>query len=163
MTSGALIGQKWVKCESKGLDIPIFDILFRLGYLLVKLQNCILYFFSLGYLLETEEVVPIHDFRGLDIGHLDVKLYPCDQEGQIITDYIEDPKALIGKDLNILAKIDGAKGLPGNISESYATYKIMHSESHETEIKKGINPNYGDINVGQLYHLTSKDLSTTLY
>jgi len=106
--------------------------------------------FSLGYLLETEEIVPVQDFKANDVGHLDVKMYPCDTAGNIITDqFIENPKDLIGKDLSVILKIDGAKGLPGRIAESYAQYNFFGQPLQKTSQEKGINPNYNDSTVGK--------------
>ena len=93
--------------------------------------------------------MPIQDFKANDVGHLDVKLYPCTQDGAIIEDkFVEDPNELVGQQMFVLFKIDGAKGLPGRIAESFAQYEFLGGDLQKTTQTKGINPIYQSSAIG---------------
>ena len=104
-------------------------------------------------MLETDETVPIQDLKGHDIGHIHVQIYPCDVGGVLMEEkFVENPKDLIGQDLNLLVKIVGAKGLAGSVSESFAQCSFYDpfriNADLWTERKSGINPYYNHSSQG---------------
>ena len=97
-------------------------------------------------MLETDEILAVQDLKGHDVGHIHVQLFPCDPDGTPTTEkFVENPKDLIGQDLNLLVKIVAAKGLAGSIAESFAQINLFdkfHVPNVLTDRKSGINPSF---------------------
>lgn len=100
---------------------------------------------SLGYLIETQEKLPITDFKGNDEGYLQVEINPCNAKGGEIddNDFVEDPKELVGKSLNFKILIPHARGLNAKYDKTYASYRFyLDEDACKTEMVGGSNPEY---------------------
>ncbi|XP_064614056.1 kinesin-like protein KIF28P [Liolophura sinensis] len=105
-----------------------------------------LYLQSLAYLIELEDNLVISDYKGNEKGRLMVAAIPCTPKWQEIKDdFVEDPKELLKmKQLNILLKIQAAKGLPANISSGFCQFKFYMDKdfTKTSEVKGTINQDY---------------------
>ncbi|KAK7109967.1 hypothetical protein V1264_013913 [Littorina saxatilis] len=101
---------------------------------------------SLAYQIELQENLAITDFKGNDQGHLNVEIMPCDTKGKDLPEdvYVDDPKELLGKPLNFKVKVVNARGLPGNMKKTYATFKFyVDDKATKTgAVPDTINPDY---------------------
>ncbi|XP_064617411.1 kinesin-like protein unc-104 [Liolophura sinensis] len=88
----------------------------------------------------------ISDDKGSEKGRLMVAAIPCTPKWQEIKDdFVEDPKELLKmKQLNILLKIQAAKGLPANISSGFCQFKFYMDKdfTKTSEVKGTINQDY---------------------
>ena len=84
---------------------------------------------SLGYLLEVREQLEITDFKGQDVGLLNVELLPCDRKGRVYKEdddvWVENPSDLIGRDLHFIVKISSARGLPSKYTVSALRFNCI--------------------------------------
>ncbi|KAI6176971.1 Kinesin-like protein [Aphelenchoides bicaudatus] len=79
---------------------------------------------SLAYLVEQDEQYPILDVQGTETGQLSVALTPCNSNGkEILGEFVDDPKELIGKNLGFKVKILAATGLPRRLDEKPSAKK----------------------------------------
>lgn len=64
-------------------------------------------------MVDTDEKLPINDFKGNEEGFLQVVIDPCTASGGALgdNDFVDDPKELVGKPLSFKIKIKNAKGL----------------------------------------------------
>ncbi|CAD5119498.1 DgyrCDS8102 [Dimorphilus gyrociliatus] len=110
---------------------------------------------SLSYVLDAKEQLEILDFKGNEIGKINIELLPCNKKGKVLTDkddiWVDKPEDLIGKDLHFIFKILSARGLPSRFKEFYCKYQ-MYGETEWTNTKtisKTTNP---DWNFDKTYH-----------
>jgi len=107
-----------------------------------------LYLQSLAYKIELDENLAITDYKGNEQGHLQVKILPCEKNGNECDedDFVEDPKELIGQSLHCKVHITGARGLPKKFAkgESFCKYKLYmeEKEAETSKVKNTINPDY---------------------
>ncbi|KAI6241485.1 putative tRNA N6-adenosine threonylcarbamoyltransferase [Aphelenchoides fujianensis] len=98
---------------------------------------------SLAYLVEQDEQYPILDVQGAEAGQLSVALTPCNSNGkEILGEFVEDPKELIGKNLGFKVKILAALGLPRRVDESWCRYRFYDRDETVTPKVRGYNPGY---------------------
>ncbi|KAI6188028.1 putative tRNA N6-adenosine threonylcarbamoyltransferase [Aphelenchoides besseyi] len=98
---------------------------------------------SLAYLVEQDEQYPILDVQGSESGQLSVALTPCNSNGkEILGEFVEDPKELVGKNLGFKVKILAALGLPRRVDESWCRYHFYDRDETVTPKVRGHNPGY---------------------
>ncbi|XP_025096208.1 kinesin-like protein KIF28P [Pomacea canaliculata] len=116
---------------------PTTDI--KIGFAHVFLQ-------SLAYQIDFQESLPITDYKGNDHGHLTLEIVPCDDGWKNISEetYIDSPNQMLGKPLNFIIKILGAKGLPRNLKKTYCKFKFYldNAETKTEEVQDSSNPDY---------------------
>eukprot|EP00794_Sanderia_malayensis_P003504 gene3504-4004_t len=114
----------------------------------VMIGTVLVYLSSLGYKIELEENLAIADYKGVELGHLQVEIEPCTNNGRPLDDddFVEDPHEIIGGDLNFKMKIPCARGIPQKFSkgETFCKYKIyLDTEYTCTDrVKHTINPDF---------------------
>ncbi|KIH56688.1 hypothetical protein ANCDUO_13130, partial [Ancylostoma duodenale] len=82
------------------------------------LGSAIIFLQPLAYLMDSEETYPIVDFTGEELGELSVLLTPCNSSGkEMLGEYVDDPKEIIGKNYGFMVKIQSARGLPRRIDK----------------------------------------------
>ncbi|XP_033759961.1 kinesin-like protein KIF13A isoform X2 [Pecten maximus] len=100
---------------------------------------------SLAYKCSIEENADIHDHKTQIKGHLQLEVVPCDKNKQPVEDIelLEDTSELVGKDLTFMLKVNGARGLPTNIQQSYCKFKFyLDNDYTQTEEVTGIAPDF---------------------
>ncbi|XP_060073969.1 kinesin-like protein KIF28P [Ylistrum balloti] len=100
---------------------------------------------SLAYKCSIEENADIHDHKTTIKGHLKLEVIPCDKNKQPLEDIelLEDTTELIGKDLTFLLKINGARGLPTNITKSFCKFKFYLDHDYvQTKEVAGMTPDF---------------------
>ncbi|ELU02132.1 hypothetical protein CAPTEDRAFT_196619 [Capitella teleta] len=101
---------------------------------------------SLAYNIEIKEQLEITNFKGQQIGLLNIELIPCDKKGKEYSDtdnqFVEDPSKLIGRDLHYIIKIENARGLPAKFTDMCAKYSMYDSENSTKAIKNTSNPDW---------------------
>ncbi|XP_052091437.1 kinesin-like protein KIF28 [Mytilus californianus] len=132
------------------LDDPNAE--FHIGSVKVWLQ-------SIAYMIDTKEQLEVTDFKGNEVGLLNLEVVPCDKSGkkEITEDddvFIESPDELVGKELNFNVKLLGCKGLPNKFTDIYAKY-TFYLDKKVIETKKIPNTINPDWNFTQL-HATPK-------
>ncbi|KAK7465940.1 hypothetical protein BaRGS_00037478 [Batillaria attramentaria] len=112
----------------------------------VQIGSVHVYLQSLGYLVELQENLAITDFKGNDCGHLMLEILPCDDKWKELPEeiYAESPQDLLKKPLNFKLKILSARGLPGNMKQTYCKFKFyLDDKETKTEpVGDTINPDY---------------------
>ncbi|CAH1773103.1 unnamed protein product [Owenia fusiformis] len=94
---------------------------------------------SLSYQIEMDEQLEITDFKGTEVGLLNFEIRPCDKKGKEYTEaddiFVDDPKALVGRDVYFNVKITKALGLPKKFTDVYAKF-LMYVDDEPTCTKK---------------------------
>lgn len=74
------------------------------------------YLQPLAFLVELKEQLEILDFKGAEIGIINIEIVPCTSDGRELSElddaYVDTPSELIGKDVCFVFKIHGCRGLP---------------------------------------------------
>ncbi|XP_038058147.1 kinesin-like protein KIF28P [Patiria miniata] len=87
------------------------------------------YMQSLAYLIESKEQLDITDYRGKELGLLDVELVPCHKNGKEIKEdddlFIDHPNELVGRDLNFVVKLNSAMGIPAKFTGIHCKYSVF--------------------------------------
>ncbi|OWF56723.1 Kinesin-like protein KLP6 [Mizuhopecten yessoensis] len=100
---------------------------------------------SLAYKCSIEENADIHDHKTQIKGHLQLEVIPCDNNKQPLGDIalLEDTADLVGKDLTFLLKVNGARGLPTNIKQSFCKFKFyLDNDYTQTKESVGTTPDF---------------------
>ncbi|RCN39152.1 FHA domain protein [Ancylostoma caninum] len=107
------------------------------------LGSAIIFLQPLAYLMDSEETYPIVDFTGEELGELSVLLTPCNSSGkEMLGEYVDDPKEIIGKNYGFTVKIQSARGLPRRIDKSSCKYRFFDGKEVDTALVAGNNPSY---------------------
>ncbi|EYC32047.1 hypothetical protein Y032_0003g1371 [Ancylostoma ceylanicum] len=107
------------------------------------LGSAIIFLQPLAYLMDSEETYPIVDFTGEELGELSVILTPCNSSGkEMLGEYVDDPKEIIGKNYGFTVKIQSARGLPRRIDKSSCKYRFFDGKEVDTALVAGNNPSY---------------------
>lgn len=98
------------------------------------------YLQSLCYMIEFEEKLAITDYKGNEVGHLEVAVFPCNADGTMMGDedddpFVEDPSELVGASMNFLLKIKEAVGLPSKFSKNMHCKYKFYLDKEETVTK----------------------------
>ncbi|ETN74827.1 FHA domain protein [Necator americanus] len=129
-------GEEWNMSKDRDPFYEAPDSKSLLGSAIVFLQ-------PLAYLMDSEETYPIMDFTGEELGEMSVLLTPCNSSGkELIGDYVDDPKELIGRNYGFMVKIQSARGLPRRIDKSSCKYRFFDGKEVETPLITGNNPSY---------------------
>jgi hypothetical protein len=92
-----------------------------------------------AYLVEMKSEVNMFDYRGLCVGQMKVEILPCDENGNLISTYVDAPEELIGKRVDFLVCLTQVKGLPKRFSDVYAQYSVLGAETKSTPSGKSVN------------------------
>lgn len=150
-------GDEWDLPQDKDpfYDDPKAD--FHIGSVKVWLQ-------SISYLIESNEVLDITDFKGSSVGKLMVMVVPCDPKGKEYTEkddkFVENPDVLLGKDIDFKIKIVNARGLPNRFTDVYCKYQVYLEENY-TQTKPISNTTNPDFNHERVISLKGTPESVT--
>ncbi|KXJ25651.1 Kinesin-like protein KIF1A [Exaiptasia diaphana] len=140
-------GEDWALPDERDPFTESPDVDFMIGCVEVSME-------SLGYVLDMREQLNITDFRGKEVGYLNVEVVPLDSKGKEITEdtdlFIDNPRDLIGEKLDFVVRITSARGLPKKYTDVYCSYKLFLDEDPKTEKVSGTsNP---DFNYERKFH-----------
>ncbi|XP_069103426.1 kinesin-like protein KIF28P [Argopecten irradians] len=100
---------------------------------------------SLAYKCSIEENADIHDYKTTIKGHLQLEVIPCDKNRQPLEDaeLLEETSDLVGQNLTFMLKVNGARGLPTNIKQSFCKLKFyLDNDYTQTSEVAGIAPDF---------------------
>ncbi|XP_066301199.1 kinesin-like protein KIF28 [Branchiostoma lanceolatum] len=105
------------------------------------------YLESIAYKIEAKEQLDLTNIKGIEVGKLNVELWPCTQTGKVLRDedaFVDDPETdLKGQPLAFKVKILNARGLPDRFTDIYCKFRVYTMEPFQTQaIKKAINPDF---------------------
>ncbi|XP_062578631.1 kinesin-like protein KIF28P isoform X1 [Saccostrea cucullata] len=129
---------------------------FHIGSVKIWLQ-------STSYMISMKEQLDVIDYRGYEVGKVNIELVPCDKSGKEISEdevFVEDPSELIGKDVFFKLKLENAMGLPSKFTDLYAKYIFNHEQKpYETKkLSNTINPQWKFNQVHGFAKCTADDL-----
>ncbi|XP_067130664.1 kinesin-like protein KIF28 isoform X2 [Centruroides vittatus] len=105
----------------------------------VRIGNVQVYLQPLAYLVELKEQLEIIDYKGSEVGMMNVEIVPCSPEGLEYTEnddmFIDNPLELIERDLHFIFKIHGCRGLPTRFTDIHCRYRVyLDKEDTVTEV-----------------------------
>ncbi|KAL9968317.1 hypothetical protein ACROYT_G026678 [Oculina patagonica] len=133
-------GDEWQLEDEKDPFTETPDIESLIGCVGVPMQ-------SLGYVLDMREQLSITDYKGREIGYLNVEVVPLNDKGKEITEeddiFIDNPKQLEGKKLDFVVRVQSAKGIPKRYTDVYCKYSMYLEADIKTEVISGTrNPEF---------------------
>ncbi|XP_070536744.1 kinesin-like protein KIF28 isoform X2 [Ptychodera flava] len=114
----------------------------------VQIGSCNVYLQSLAYLIDLKESMEITDYKGKELGILEVEAVPCNAKGKEITEaddvFVEDPKELVGGHVSFNIKIHAARGLPNKYTDVCCKYSVyLDTDPTVTKVVGGTsNPEF---------------------
>ena len=88
-------------------DEPTLDQLIGVAHLFLQ---------PLAFMVELNEQIEIIDYRGNEIGIINIDINPCDQTGRLFNElddnFVDSPSELIGRPMYFIVRIFGCRGLP---------------------------------------------------
>ncbi|XP_059144638.1 kinesin-like protein KIF28P isoform X3 [Physella acuta] len=141
MYQNFLDNEEWDLPKEKDPFDEDYSADFHIGSVKVWMQ-------SLSFMIESKVQLEITDYRGKNVGLLNVEVIPCDPKGKEFTDkddvYLEDTQQLIDKPVNFVFKIISARGLPSHFTDVYAKYLVYKEESFTSTdvVKNTANPDW---------------------
>nr|XP_053626423.1 kinesin-like protein KIF28P [Cherax quadricarinatus] len=122
---------EWEKPEEEDPFQESLDTEIHIGTVQVNLQ-------PLAYSVELKEQLEITNYKGADVGMMNLELHPCDAKGKEYTEaddkFVDSPSDLVGTAFNFKLKITSCKGLPNKYSDMYCCYKF-YLDKEETKTK----------------------------
>lgn len=133
---------EWQKPEEEDPFQESLDTEVHIGTVHVNLQ-------PLAYNVELKEQLEITNYKGADVGMMNVELVPCDAKGKEFTEaddkFVDSPSDLVGMSFNFKVKIINCRGLPNKYSDMYCSY-LIYLDKEETKTKlvsETSNPEFG--------------------
>lgn len=84
--------------------------------------SCHVYLQPLAFMVEIKEQLELVDFRGTEVGILNLEMVPCNKEGKEYVEdddvYLDSPSEMIGKECHFVVRILNARGLPARFTVS---------------------------------------------
>lgn len=112
------------------------------------LIGCVdVYMESIGFMIDIREQFTVNNYKGVDVGYLNMEVVPLRQDGKEITEnddiFIDNPNNMIGKKLEFVVKVVNARGIPKKYTDVYCKYSLFSSELHQTTCINGTtNPDF---------------------
>lgn len=133
-------GDDWQLEDEKDPFTESPDVESLIGCVAVPMQ-------SLGYVLDMREQLSITDYKGKELGYLNVEVVPLNENGKEITEeddiFIDDPSQLEGRKLVFVVRVQSAKGIPKRYTDVYCKYSMYLEADLKTEVKSGTrNPEF---------------------
>ena len=102
----------------------------------------------LSFNVELNEQLEILDYRGNEIGFLNIELTPCDEKGcefnELDDNFVDSPLELVGHSLHFKLKLHGCRGLSSRFTDVYVKYRMfLDAEFHQTStVSNTSNPDF---------------------
>uniref|UniRef100_A0A2P2I1T5 Kinesin-like protein 6 n=1 Tax=Hirondellea gigas TaxID=1518452 RepID=A0A2P2I1T5_9CRUS len=139
---------EWERPEAEDPFQESLDTEVHMGTVMVILQ-------PVGHLVELKEQLTITNYKGTEVGVMNVEIMPCDAKGKEFVEeddvFVDHPEELIGEDLHFKFKIVSCRGLPTRYKDVYCSYS-MYLETDRTETKKISNSSNPDFNFTRQYN-----------
>lgn len=108
----------------------------------VRIGTVQVYLQPLAYLVEVREQLEIIDFKGEEVGILNVEIIPCSDSGHEYTEddnvFVDSPEELVGKDMHFVVKIVHCRALPQRFTDVRCKYRVFEDqEDNVTEVVSG--------------------------
>ncbi|GFS78922.1 kinesin-like protein KIF28P [Nephila pilipes] len=125
-------GEEWDVDEDRDPFIEDLDTEVQIGNVQVFLQ-------PLAYMVELKEQLEIVDYKGTEVGIMNIEVIPCTPQGKEYTEhddmFVDNPNELIGKDLHFMVNLLGCRGLPSRFNDITCRYKVyLDTEDNVTEV-----------------------------
>lgn len=93
------------------------------------------------------EQLSITDYKGREVGYLNVEVVPLNDKGNEITEeddiFIDEPQQLEGKKLDFVVRVQSAKGIPKRYTDVYCKYSMYLEDDIKTKVISGTrNPEF---------------------
>lgn len=90
-------------------------------------------------MVELKEQLPVTDYKGNEIGLLNVEVVPCSPEGKEYTEqddmFVDTPDELVGRNISFVVKILSARGVPNRYVDICCKYRIyLENEDTKTSV-----------------------------
>ncbi|KAL5010885.1 hypothetical protein ScPMuIL_013190 [Solemya velum] len=141
MYQNYLEGEEWNLPAEKDPFDEDYSADFHIGSVKLWLQ-------SLSFQIESKEQLEITDYKGQEVGVINVEAIPCDGKGKEYTEaddiFVESPEDLVNKDINFKIKITSARGLPSKFTDVYSKFCVFLEEEYTSTsvIKNTSNPDW---------------------
>ncbi|XP_049524954.1 kinesin-like protein KIF28 [Dermacentor silvarum] len=118
-------GEEWEVDEERDpfLEDPNTEV--RIGTVQVYLQ-------PLAYMVDLREQLEILNFKGEEVGILNVEMKPCSESGREYTEkdivFLDSPGELVGRDLNFVVRILNCRSLPKRFTDVRCKYRMFKDE-----------------------------------
>lgn len=103
---------------------------------------------SLAYMVETKNQLEVIDYKGVEVGRVNIEIVPCDPKGKEYTEnddiFVESPSELLNKELHFVAKILNGRGLPKRFTDIYAKFVFYMDKKFycSNPVKNTQNPDW---------------------
>ncbi|XP_077485277.1 kinesin-like protein KIF28 [Amblyomma americanum] len=125
LVSPQLLGKQLGRTEERDpfLEDPNAEV--RIGTVQVYLQ-------PLAYMVDLKEQLEIINFKGEEVGILNVEMVPCSESGREYTEednvYLDSPGELVGRDFNFVVRILHCRALPKRFSDIRCKYRMFKDQ-----------------------------------
>lgn len=105
----------------------------------------------LAYNVELKEQLEIINYKGAEVGVMNVEVVPCDANGKDYTEaddkFVDPPDELLGTDVYFNVKIINCRGLPNRYADVYCSYKVYLDEqdTKTNKISETSNPDFNHV------------------
>ncbi|XP_075749316.1 kinesin-like protein KIF28 [Rhipicephalus microplus] len=125
MYSKYVNGEHWEVDEERDpfLEDPNTEV--RIGTVQVYLQ-------PLAYMVDLKEQLEIINFKGEEVGIINVEMVPCSETGHEYTEhdnvFLDSPGDLVGRDLNFVVRILHCRSLPKRFTDIRCKYRMFKDQ-----------------------------------
>ncbi|KAH7951612.1 hypothetical protein HPB52_010915 [Rhipicephalus sanguineus] len=118
-------GEQWEVDEERDpfLEDPNTEV--RIGTVQVYLQ-------PLAYMVDLKEQLEIINFKGEEVGIINVEMIPCSETGHEYTEhdnvFLDSPGELVGRDLNFIVRILHCRSLPKRFTDIRCKYRMFKDQ-----------------------------------
>ncbi|GBN86532.1 Kinesin-like protein KIF28P [Araneus ventricosus] len=86
----------------------------------VRIGTVQVYLQPLSFMVELKEQLEIINYKGSEVGIINVEVCPCSDDGREYTEqddqFVESPNELIGRNLYFIVQINGCRGIPSRFT-----------------------------------------------
>ncbi|RWS14549.1 kinesin-like protein KIF28P, partial [Dinothrombium tinctorium] len=133
--------EEWDLPEDRDPFVEDANTVSRIGCVQVFLQ-------PLAFMVELKEQLEIIDYKGKEVGLINLEFVPCASNGKEFTElddtFVDSPSELIGKDVHFVIKINNCRGLPSRFTDVFCAYKVFldQVETRTEIISDTSNPDF---------------------
>ncbi|KAF8782896.1 Kinesin-like protein KIF28P like protein [Argiope bruennichi] len=99
----------------------------------VRIGTVQVYLQPLSFMVELKEQLEIINYKGSEVGIINVEVCPCSDDGKEYTEqddqFVESPNELIGRNLYFIIRINGCRGIPSRFTDVNCKYRVYLDET----------------------------------
>ncbi|GIY76501.1 kinesin-like protein KIF28P [Caerostris darwini] len=99
----------------------------------VRIGTVQVYLQPLSFMVELKEQLEIINYKGSEVGLINVEVCPCSDDGKEYTEqddqFVETPNELIGRNLHFIVRINGCRGIPSRFTDVNCKYRVYLDET----------------------------------